>query len=173
MEGEAEPSEIMHLKRDLVTFADDADAAADWLANAMQSSWNVAAMLLDMEALADVIGERHRIIANNWQAASLMTLAGRVLRRSEELLNRVDFAPDALREDIAGAGVSASRLYSVAEMVGHAAELFSEFAGLVHDNERRWRVFRARVGEVVDVLPPGTTMDQAVATDGPLRVDAP
>ena len=38
-------------------------------------------------------------------------------------------------------------------MIDHAADLLSEFAGLVHDNERRWRVFRsARVEEVAASL---------------------
>lgn len=37
-------------------------------------------------------------------------------------------------------------------MIDHAADLFSEFAGIVHDNERRWRVFRARVHEYAATL---------------------
>jgi hypothetical protein len=44
-------------------------------------------------------------------------------------------------------------------MIDHAADLFSDFAGLVHDNERRWRVFRARVEQVVAGIattPPAT-----------------
>jgi hypothetical protein len=40
-------------------------------------------------------------------------------------------------------------LYSVAELVNRAADLSSDSAGLVNDNERRWRVFRRRVAEVV------------------------
>ena len=36
------------------------------------------------------------------------------------------------------------RLSSAAEMIDHVADLLSDFAGIVHDNERRWRVFRAR-----------------------------
>ena len=67
MEGEGEPGEIRHLKRDLRTFADDAAGAGEWLATAMQSSWDVAVVLLDIDELADMLGERHRIIANNWQ----------------------------------------------------------------------------------------------------------
>ena len=36
----------------------------------------------------------------------------------------------------------------------NAADLLSDFAGLVHDNERRWRVFRTRVEQIVAALPP-------------------
>jgi hypothetical protein len=152
MEGEGEPGEIQHLERDLRTFADDAAAAGEWLATAMQASWDVATVLLDVDGFADLLGERHRIIANNWQGASMMSLAARVLRRAADVLDVVDFAPAALRADLADQHVSARRLYSAAEMIDHAADLFSEFAGIVHDNERRWRVFHDRVQHVVATL---------------------
>jgi hypothetical protein len=45
--------------------------------------------------------------------------------------------------------VSAARLYSAAELISHAADLCSYSVGLVHDNERRWRTFRQRVGDVL------------------------
>jgi hypothetical protein len=35
-----------------------------------------------------------------------------------------------------------------AELIPHAADLCSDSAGLVHDNERRWRTFRQRVSEI-------------------------
>ena len=38
-------------------------------------------------------------------------------------------------------------------MIDHAADLLSDFAGIVHDNERRWRVFRSRVEHIVAALP--------------------
>jgi hypothetical protein len=152
MEGEGEPGEISHLKRDLRTFADDASGAGDWLATAMQSSWDVAIVLVDIDELADLLGERHRIIANNWQGASTMSLVARILRRGADLLDRVDFTPAAVRADLADDHASARRLYSAAEMIDHAADLCSEFAGLVHDNERRWRVFRMRVQEYAATL---------------------
>jgi hypothetical protein len=152
MEGEGEPGEIRHLVRDLGTFAEDAAGAGEWLATAMQSSWDLAVVLLDIDELADVLGERHRIIANNWQGASMMSLAARILERAADLLDRVNFTPAAVRADIADQHASARRLYSAAEMIDHAADLFSEFAGIVHDNERRWRVFRARVQEYATTL---------------------
>jgi hypothetical protein len=153
MEGGGEPVEIAQLKRDLRSFGDDSVAAGAWLATAMESSWGVAVVLFEIEDLADLLGERHRIIANNWQGAALVGLAGKILERAAELLDAVDFTPAALRADLAGQRISAARLSSAAEMIDHAADLLSEFAGLVHDNERRWRVFRARVERVVAELP--------------------
>jgi hypothetical protein len=152
MEGAGEPGEISHLKRDLRIFADDASRAGEWLTTAMQSSWDMATALFDIEELADLLGERHRIIANNWQGASMMSLAARILTRAADLLERVDFSPAAIRADLEAGHVSVGRLYSGAEMIDHAADLFSEFAGIVHDNERRWRVFRTRVEQIVSTL---------------------
>ena len=160
MEGEGEPGEISHLKRDLRSYADDASAAGGWLANAMHSSWDVATVLIDIEDLADLLGERHRIIANNWQGAAVMSLIARILVRSAEILDHVDFNPAALRADLAGRHVAARHLHSAAEMIDHAADLLSEFAGLVHDNERRWRVFRSRVQQLVTALEPAAIAHQ-------------
>jgi hypothetical protein len=159
MEGGAEPSEITRLKRELRTYAKDALEAGEWLAGAMESSWDVAATLLAIDAFADLLGERHRIIANNWRGASVMTIAGRVLDRAADVLDGIDFSPAAVRADITGVGASARRLWSAAEMIDHAADLLSDFGGLVHDNERRWRVFRARV-------------EQYAATTGASRLDS-
>jgi hypothetical protein len=153
MEGEGEPGEITRLKRDLATMADDATGAGTWLADAMQASWDFVPVLFDVDELADLLGERHRIIANNWQGASVMSLTARILGRAAELLDHIDFSPAALRADLDGAHASAGRLRSVAEMLDHAADLLCDFGGLVHDNERRWRVFRDRVEQVVAALP--------------------
>jgi hypothetical protein len=65
MEGEGEPAEIARLKRDLRTVADDLLATGSWLSSAMQASWGVAIALVDVEGLADLLGDRHRIIAND------------------------------------------------------------------------------------------------------------
>ncbi len=154
MEGEGTPVELVRLMRDLRQLADDSLATSEWLASAMESSWAMAAALLDFPELADLLGERHRIIANDWQAAHVSALAGRILARSAEILDRVDFTPAALRADLAGARVAPGRLYSAAELVGRAADLLSDSAGLVHDNERRWRTFRARVVALVGATDP-------------------
>jgi hypothetical protein len=151
MEGEGEPSEITRLKRDLRSYADDFDAAGEWLSTAMQSAWAIVPALFEIDELADLLGERHRIITNNWQGASTVAVVGKILSRAADLLDHVDFTPAALRADLAGGHVAAGHVHSAAEMIDHAADLLSDFGGLVHDNERRWRVFRARVQRAASV----------------------
>jgi hypothetical protein len=46
-------------------------ATRTWLAEAMQASWATPQALLPHRPLADLLGERHRIIANDWQSAGL------------------------------------------------------------------------------------------------------
>jgi hypothetical protein len=148
MEGEGRPAEITHLIRDLRTAAEDQRGIAEWLDKAMHASWDMATALIGIDGLADVLGERHRIIANDWQAASMNALMSRILDRAADILDGVDFTPAAVRADLASEKVSVGRLYSAAELISHAADLCSGSAGLVHDNERRWRTFRQRVSEI-------------------------
>jgi hypothetical protein len=103
MEGQGEPGETQHLRRYLRASADDAAGAGDWLATAVQSSWDIAVVLLNIGELADVLGERHRIIANNWQGASLTSLTSRIFPRAADLLDCVDFTPARLRADMSDA----------------------------------------------------------------------
>ena len=140
----------------------DSLTTGQWLVGAMQGSWDVATALLDVAELADLLGDRHRIIANDWQAADMSALAGRLLMRANDVLDRVDFSPAALRADLGASRTAPRLLYSAGELVAHAADLLSDSAGLVHDNERRWRTFRARVVELVD--------DEHATGDGRLRV---
>ena len=114
----------------------------------MQSSWDVAAVLFDIDELADLLGERHRIIANNWQGASMMTLAGTDPRLAPPTSRPRRLQPRRVARRPRRPNALARRLYSAAEMIDHAADLFSDFAGIVHDNERRWRVFRRRVEQM-------------------------
>jgi hypothetical protein len=116
---------------------------------AMEQAWQAAGALAAYPVLADLLGERHRIIANDWQSASQQTLSGRLLRRALDLVARVDFSPEALRADLAGERRNAAYLYSASELIDRAADLIVESATLVHENERRWRVFGRRVNELV------------------------
>jgi hypothetical protein len=152
MEGEGEPAEITAMKRDLEIAAGDMDKAGDWLANAMAQSWEVAGSLAAFPALADLLGERHRIIVNDWQSAGLQSLAARLLRRALDLLGAVDFSPEALRADLAGARIGPAYLYSASELLDRASDLIVESTVLVHDNERRWRVFSERVRRLASDL---------------------
>ena len=137
MEGEGEPAEITRIKRDVQAIGDEASATGSWLAGAMTASWDMAASLGDVPQLAGLLGDRHRIIANDWQAAEMSALAGRILHRALELLGRIDFTPFALRQDLGSARVSPHLLHSAFELIAHAADLLSDSAGLVHDNEPR------------------------------------
>ena len=148
MEGEAEPAELATMRRDLGSLADDLERTGVWLAKAMEQSWGVAGSLADYPALSDLLGERHRIIVNDWQAAELQALVARVLRRALELLERVDFSPAAVREDIAADRAAPHYLLSASELLDRASDLIVESSVLVHDNERRWRVFSGRVEEL-------------------------
>lgn len=148
METEDEPAELQRMRRDLATIAGDFDQTGEWLANAMEASWEVALGLCDIPMLADVLGERHRIIANDWQAAQLSTLTALLLRRALDFLDKVDFAPEPIRADLAGSRFFADYLYSAAELVDRAADIAAESAALIHDNERRWRVFSRKVEQL-------------------------
>ncbi len=146
LEGEGRPAEISHLIRDLRNGAEDQKDTGEWLAKAMESSWAAAAALIEIDGLADMLGERHRIIANDWQAATMNSVQSHLMDRAADVLERVDFTPAALRADLADSQVCTGLLYSAAEMISHAADLCCDSAGLVHDNERRWRTFRHRLG---------------------------
>lgn len=148
MEGEGKPAEIRRLERDLTALADDFAATGEWLSQAMEASWGTVHGLLAFPDLAGVLGERHRIIANDWQNAAVATLVSRLVRRGLEMLDCVDFTPAAVRADLDDERVFSAYLYSAAELLDRAADLVAESAMLVHDNERRWRVFRQVVSDL-------------------------
>ena len=148
MEGEGEPQEITRLKRDLSTMADDYQKTGEWLSKAMESSWEVAGSLAKDPGMAAVLGDRHRIIANDWLAADMSRGISRLLRRALETVGSMDFTPGSIREDLEGPRTSPGYLYSSAEMIDRAADLAAESAALVHENEYRWRRFRGRLAEL-------------------------
>ena len=155
MEGQEEPVELTRAKRDLRTMGDDAVDTGAWLAAAMEGTWDAAVALMGYSELADLLGDRHRIIANDWQAASMSSLAGRLLHRAVDVLEQVDLSPPALRADLEGARSSPRYVYSAVELLDRAADLLSDSAGLVHDNERRWRLFHERVLAFTGPAEPG------------------
>jgi hypothetical protein len=148
MEGEGEPAEVTRITRDLRASGDDSIATGTWLATAMEGTWDAATMLFGYPELAELLGDRHRIIANDWHAASMSSLAGRSLHRAADLLDRIDFTPAALRADLAANRTVPRYLHSAVELIDHAADLLSDSAGLVHDNEPRWRRFHQRVRSI-------------------------
>lgn len=110
MEGQGEPAEISRIKAELQTAADSSEEIGSWLALAMKASRGVAEALLGYPELADLLGERHRIIADNWQNATTGQLVARYLRRAVTVMERVDFSPAALRADLAGPRTAAGYL---------------------------------------------------------------
>ncbi|MFK0233970.1 hypothetical protein [Streptomyces vinaceus] len=148
MEGEGEPAELGRLKREVGVLAEETEQGGAWLSQAMEQAWEIAGNLVAYSALADLLGERHRIIANDWQSASLQALVARLLRRALDLLARIDFSPAALRADLRGERAAPAYLYSASELFDRASDLLAESATLVHENERRWRMFRARIREL-------------------------
>jgi hypothetical protein len=148
MEGEGEPAEISRIRAELETIATGSEQTGSWLADAMAASWAVAEALLDHPQLADLLGERHHIIANNLQNACTAQLIARYLRRAITVMERIDFSPAALRKDLAGTRSAASYLFAAAELINHAADLSAASSVLIHEDERRWRIFHERVEQI-------------------------
>jgi hypothetical protein len=95
----------------------------------MRGSWEAARrLLLQIPALADVLGERHRITADVWQSANMQALSSLLIGRALEILERVEFSPQAVRADLSGQRVFPGYLYSASELVDRAADLVSESA---------------------------------------------
>lgn len=163
------PAELTALIGDLRADAGRYAASGDWLTAAMQASWDRTAALLEFDELADVMGERHRIISNDWLSAHMQSLISALLARAGDMLERIDFTPAALRADLAGTRVTVRRLHAASEIVSRAADLCCESAALVHDNERRWRVCRERLDQVVraETGEPEPQPDPAAGHDAP------
>ena len=157
MEGAGEPVELQRVKDVLRSSGEGNVEIGQWLASAMEHSWAAAVALFDYASLADLVGERQRIIANDWQAADMSRLAGRLLLRAVEMLDRLTFTPESLRHDLSADRFVPQLIYSATELIDRAADLLSDSAGLVHENERRWRTFRARVDAVASAVDPAAT----------------
>ena len=104
----------------------------------------MAAARLQFDGLAYVMGERHRIISNDWLAAHMQSLIGTLLARSADMLEHGRPHPGLpLRADLAGPRLAPRRLYAAAEVLSRAADLCCESAERCTNNERRWRVTRS------------------------------
>jgi hypothetical protein len=77
--------------------------------------------------------------AHEREAAHLTTLAGRLLVRACELLDRVDVRPEALHAAVAAVAVSPHRLSSAAQLVERAVEFLHQAASLVEADKHRRR----------------------------------
>ena len=134
MEGEGEPAEISRIKAELETITAGSEQTGSWLAAAMEASWAVAEALLAYPQLADLLGERHRIIGNNWQNACTAQLIARYLRAgrhgdgTDRLLTRR--AAQRPGRDRSAAGY----LYAAAKLINHAADLSAASSVLTHED---------------------------------------
>jgi hypothetical protein len=155
MEGGGEPAEIARIKAELATAAAGSEQSGSWLAAAMEASWDMAEALLAYPQLADLLAERHKIIGNNWQNAATAQLIARYLRRAVSIMERINFTPAGLRADLAGPRTAPGYLFSAAEMINHAADLSAASSVRTHEDERRWRIFHDRVGQVAAAVPGG------------------
>lgn len=73
----------------------------------------------------------------------------RNLERALAILEALDFSPAAVRGDLEGARAFPLLLHSACDLIDHAGDLAAQSAALIHGNERRWRVFRQRVEELL------------------------
>src|SRR3954464_1551862 len=78
LEGQGEPAGLAAIRREVRTVGEESFATGEWMAQAKQSSWTAAGAILDIAALDDLLGERHRIIANDWKAGAGGGVAGRL-----------------------------------------------------------------------------------------------
>ena len=173
MEGTGEPAEITRMKADLAALAAACRSTGEWLATAMEASWAVIEHLVAYPAVADLLGDRHRIISNDWQCASLSSLAARNIDRALDLVGRVEFTPAALRDDLASNRDAPRYLFAASELIDHAADLLAQSSVITRDNERRWRVFHERVREVTDTTREATPAPPLGITDSTAQVPGP
>lgn len=120
----------------------------------MSTAWDMLEALLSYPELADLLAERHRIVSNDWQCASMADLIARNLERAVAILGRVDFTTAALRADLTANRVVPRYIFSVSEMLNFAADLTARSAVLTHENERRWRIFHERVDQILGAADP-------------------
>jgi hypothetical protein len=148
MESGEVPAELESVKSELRRFAQRYISTGEWLSSAMDAGWGMAKAFLDVPELADLLAERHRIITTDWQTATMSIVTGRAVERAVDILDRIDFTPAAIREDLAGERLDSRLLFSACELLDHAADLAANSAALVHENDRRWRVFHDRVQSI-------------------------
>jgi hypothetical protein len=141
LESGERPPELTTLRADLLHLAGEAHSTGDYLGHAMDASWQMAAGLLAVPELDELLAERHAIIARDAHAATLLTWQARRLQRAVEILDRIDFRAEPLRADLAGPRRAPALLFAAAELIDAAAQACLDAAGLVRQNERPWRRF--------------------------------
>ena len=155
MEGAGAPAELIGMKDDLRARASAGMQTGSWLTDAMKTSWESAAALLPGTQFADLLGQRHRIIANNMLAASVTKLSAMLVPRAVQIVDVGDFAPDSLPADLAGPRNSPHYLFSTAELLDRAADPTVMETTHTRDSEPAWRTWQAPYPRA---LPSGNTL---------------
>jgi hypothetical protein len=148
LESGGEPAELLDLKSQLRALAEGAKETGNWLRSAMESSWEMAGRTLAHPGLAPAQGERHRIIANDIQAAGEIWLAGLLVQRAIEILETMDLTTAGVRRDLRDSRSTPDYLYSAAVLLDRAADLSLSSTALTRDSEPRWRAWAARLQQL-------------------------
>ena len=145
-EGELE--EIAQLKHEMNALAESYGRTGMLLAAGDESAMAAIRPIVGKTPSKAVVGDRHKIIVNDWRAAYDSSKVSRLIRRALDILDRIDFTPASAKAELRGPRFSPKYLLSASELLDKAAEVAKESTGLVRENEQRWMAFRQRVGEV-------------------------
>ncbi|QDC36358.1 hypothetical protein [Sphingobium fuliginis] len=121
MEGLGEPEEIRVLKEKLRYRGEQFVDKGQWLVDIMAVIWKQDLELLDPATVA--AWPWISVISNTWRGAKQRLTAGKLLLTARDYLEKVDFAPAALRKNRAASG---KLLLSAAWAMDAAATLFCE-----------------------------------------------
>ncbi len=140
---------IQAQKLALRALADDFATVSAWLARAAGSGWEAAKAVRQSLGLALALGEGQRLITKDWLAADMNALIAAMLRRSLNLLDRLELTSSAIEADLAGPRTYGRLLRRAAELLDRAATLACDAALLVGEFDQRWRAIRQQVAQAV------------------------
>ena len=152
--------QIQTQKLALRGLADDYATISAWLARAAGSSWDAAKAARQSLGLALVLGEGQRLITKDWLAADINALIAAMLRRSANLLDRLELTTSAIEADLAGPCAFGRQLSRVAELLDCATSLARNAAVFVGEFDQRWQAIRHQVADAVAL-----TADPATARE--------
>ena len=69
---------------------------------------------------------------------------------STGIASESDFSPTSIRHDLTLKRSYIAYVYSASELLDTAADYFFESAKLVHDNDRKWRIYRDKIKHFAD-----------------------
>jgi hypothetical protein len=138
MEGQGEPAEIRTLKAKLRGLSFGLTSTGQWLGEKMDAAWEREAVLLTPE-LIDAAVPRFQTILTNWRGARDTLLVGKLFALAVDCLDRIDYAPAALRRDRKTAG---RFLRTAGWILDQAARLLATSGAELAENDQRWTEYR-------------------------------